>query len=116
MQDISKYVNLQEIVPKLPNVLLHSIQGDCLEIREIDSSAAKFQSILERFSVLKDAKYVIYSQYIKKCEHRHEMFIFLDHEGRSLKHISGRELALYGIIKPCGAIKLSEEYTYHEAS
>jgi len=115
MQEISKYVNLQEIVPKLPNVLLHSIQGDCLEIREIDSSAEKFQAVLERFGVLKDAKYVIYSQYIKKCEHRHEMFIFLDREGKALRHISGRELALYGIIRPCSEIKLSEEYTY-EAS
>ena len=116
MQEISKYVNLQEVVPKLPAVLLHSIQTDCLEIREIDTNAEKFQSILERFEALKDAQYVIFSKFIKKCEHQHEMFIFLNHEGVAVKHISGRELALYGIIKPCSEIKISDEFTYHEAS
>ena len=116
MQEISKYINLQEIVPKIPQVLLHSIQADCLEIREINTSAEKVQAILERFCELKNATYVIYSKYVKKCEHSHETFIFLDHEGKALKHISGRELALYGIIKPCESIKLSEEYTYHNAS
>ena len=116
MQEISKYLNLHEVVPKLPAVLLHSIQDDCLEIREVNTEAEKFQSILERFSVLKDAKYVIFSKFIKKCEHQHEMFIFLNHEGVAVKHISGRELALYGIIKPCSEIKISEEFAYHEAS
>ena len=116
MQDITKYVNLHEVVPKLPTVLLNSIQTDCLEIREINTTSPKFQSIIERFGVLSEAKYVIYSKYIKKCEHHHEMFIFLNHEGVAVKHISGRDLALYGIIKPCSDIKLSEEFTYHEAS
>ena len=116
MQDITKYVNLHEVVPKLPTVLLNSIQTDCLEIREINTASPKFHSIIERFEVLSEAKYVIYSKYIKKCEHHHEMFIFLNHEGVAVKHISGRDLALYGIIKPCSDIKLSEEFTYHEAS
>ena len=116
MQEISKYINLQEVVPKLPSVLLQSIQADCLEIREIDTSAEKFQSILERFETLKEAQYVIFSKFIKKCEHQHEMFIFINHEGIAVKHISGRELALYGIIKPCSDIKISEEFAYHEAS
>jgi len=116
MQEISKYINLQEVVPKLPSVLLQSIQADCLEIREIDTGAEKFQSILERFEILKEARYVIFSKYIKKCEHQHEMFIFLNHEGVAVKHISGRELALYGIIKPCSDMKISEEFVYHEAS
>jgi len=116
MQDITKYVNLHEVVPKLPNVLLNSIQTDCLEIREINTASPKFQSIIEQFEALNEAKYVIYSKYIKKCEHHHEMFIFLNHEGVAVKHISGRDLALYGIIKPCSDIKLSEEFTYHKAS
>ncbi len=116
MQDITKYVNLHEVVPKLPTVLLNSIQTDCLEIREINTDAPKFQSIVERYAALSEAKYVIYSKYIKKCEHHHEMFIFLNHEGVAVKHISGRDLALYGIIKPCSEIKLSEEFSYHEAS
>ncbi len=116
MQEISKYINLQEVVPKLPIVLLESIQADCLEIREIDSDSEKFQQILERFKTLKNARYVIYSKFIKKCEHPHEMFIFLNHEGVAVKHISGRDLALYGIIKPCSEIKVSKEFTYHEAS
>ena len=116
MQEISKYINLQEVVPKLPAVLLQSIQADCLEIREVDTSSEKFQGILERFETLKDARYVIFSKFIKKCEHPHEMFIFLNHEGVAVKHISGRDLALYGIIKPCSEIKVSEDFIYHEAS
>jgi len=116
MKEISKYVNLQEIIPKIPNVLLHSIQDDCLEIRELNTSAGKFQSILAQFPRLKKAKYVIFSQYIKKCEHKHEHFIFLDKDGLAVQHVSGRELALYGIIKPCSEIKISEEYTFHIAS
>ena len=116
MKEISKYVNLQEIIPKIPNVLLHSIQDDCLEIRELNTSAEKFQTILAQFPRLSQAKYVIYSQYIKKCEHQYERFIFLDADGLAIRHLSGRELALYGIIKPCSEIKVSDEYTFNEAS
>jgi len=70
--------------------------------------------VKEDCPVLGDAVYVIYSKYIKKSEHPHETFIFLDEHGKSIAHISGRELALYGIIKQCEEFSLSEEYTHKD--
>jgi len=116
MHNVLKYENLHELVPELQAVLLESIQSDCLEIRRINTSVDKFQKVLERFSVLQDAVYVIYSKYIKKCDHQHETFIFLNDVGHSIAHISGRELALYGIIKPCEEFAVSQEYVNNEAS
>lgn len=114
MHDILKYENLQELVPELLPVLKESIQTDRLEIRKIDSSSEKCHTVKEDFPVLKDAVYVIYSKYVKKSEHQHETFIFLDKKGKSIAHISGRELALYGIIKPCEEFSISQDYTYNE--
>ena len=112
MQDIPKYSNLHEVLPELLPVLKDSVQSDLLEIRKIDSTSDKSHLVREDFPVLGDAVYVIYSKYIKKSEHPHETFIFLDEHGKSIAHISGRELALYGIIKPCEEFSLSEEYVY----
>ncbi|MGB6019993.1 MAG: hypothetical protein WBF77_10405 [Sulfurimonadaceae bacterium] len=110
MQDILKYSNLQELVPELLPVLLESIQTERLEIRRIDTSAEKFQKVRERYPTLQDAVYVIYSKFIKKCDHQYETFIFVNDVGHSITHISGRELALYGIIKPCEEFAISQEY------
>jgi hypothetical protein len=114
MKDIPKYSNLPELLPELLPVLKESVQSDRLEIRKIDSSADKCQLVKEDFPVLENAVYVIYSKHIKKSEHQHETFIFLDEHGKSIAHISGRELALYGIIKPCEEFSVSKEYTYKE--
>ena len=116
MYNVLKYENLQELVPELQTVLSDSIQADCLEIRRIDTSNEKFQLILERFPVLRDAIYVVYSKFIKKCDHQHETFIFLNDVGHSISHVSGRELALYGIIKPCEEFSISDEYVNSVAS
>ena len=116
MHNVLKYENLKDLVPELQPVLCDSIQADCLEIRRIDTSKEKFQMVLERFPVLQDAVYVVYSKFIKKCDHQHETFIFLNDAGHSISHIGGRELALYGIIKPCEEFAISEEYVNSEAS
>lgn len=113
MQHIVKYENLQELVPDLLPVLQESIQNDLLEIRRINSSAEKFQAVLERFPELQDATYVIYSKYIKKCDHHHETFIFVTQQGASIRHIHGRDLALYGIIKPCEEFAITQEYVHN---
>lgn len=114
MHTIPKYSNLHELLPELLPVLQESVQSDLLEIRKIDKESEKFKRANERFPVLKDAVYVIFSKFIKKCEHQHETFIFLNDQGKSIAHISGRELTLYGIIKPCEEFAISEEYVYNE--
>ncbi|MEE8589192.1 MAG: hypothetical protein V3S80_07600 [Sulfurimonadaceae bacterium] len=114
MHDIEKYSNLHEVLPELLPVLKDSVQSDLLEIRKIDATSDKCHLVKEDFPVLENAVYVIYSKYIKKSEHPHETFIFLDEHGKSIAHISGRELALYGIIKPCEEFSVSDEYTYSD--
>ena len=114
MQEIPKYSNLHEILPELLPVLQESVQSEILEIRKIDKESKKFKMVHERFPILEDAVYVIYSKFIKKCEHEHETFIFLDEKGKSISHISGRELTLHGIIKPCEEFCISEDYIFQE--
>jgi len=113
MHDIPKYSNLHEVLPELLPVLKESVQSDLLEIRKVDRSSEKSQSLQVDFPVLEEAVYVIFSKFIKKSEHAHETFIFLDEKGKSIAHISGRELALYGIIKPCEEFSISQDYVYN---
>ncbi len=110
MHTIIKYENLEELVPELLPVLKQSIQTDYLEIRRINKAAEKFLKVLERFPQLDAAVYVVFSKYIKKCNHDHESFVFVDEKGHSIAHISGRELQLYGIILPCEEFEISEDY------
>lgn len=114
MQNIPKYSNLHELLPELLPVLQESVQTELLEIRKIDKESEKFRMVHERFPILDDAVYVIFSKFIKKCEHQYESFIFLDEKGKSLTHISGRDLTLHGIIKPCEEFAISEEYLFNE--
>lgn len=116
MQSIIKYENLQEVVPELLPVLAESIQTDCLEIRRINTTTEKFREVAERFPALKEASYVIYSKFIKKCDHQHETFIFVNKVGHSITHISGRELALYGLLQPCEEFAISQEYANNTAT
>jgi hypothetical protein len=114
MQEIPKYENLHELLPELLPVLQESVQCEILEIGKIDKESEKFQMVHDRFPILDKAVYVIYSKFIKKCEHEYETFIFLDEKGKSIAHISGRELTLHGILKPCEEFSISEEYLYNE--
>ncbi len=114
MQEIPKYDNLHELLPELLPVLQESVQSEILEIGKIDKASEKFRTIHDRFPILDEAVYVIFSKFIKKCEHEYETFIFLDEKGHSIAHISGRELTLHGILKPCEEFSISEEYLYNE--
>jgi len=114
MYTINKYSNLDELVPDLLPVLKESVQDDRLEIRKLDKESEKCQAVRANFPVLHEAKYVIYSKFIKKSEHEHEIFIFLDDKGKSVAHISGRELALYGLIKPCEEFSVSQAFTHKD--
>ncbi len=110
MRGIEKYDNLKEVVPKLMPVLTEAIQSEFLEIKKIDKNCEKFLAACEEHPELKNAEYVIFSQHMKKNEHKYEMFVFIDAEGKMSGHLSGAELELYGLLAACPNLHLSEEY------
>jgi hypothetical protein len=110
MPTVERYKNLHEELPKLQEVLLHSIQSDILEIRKIDKACDKFAKVIAKRPALKDAEYVIYSKYVKKSEHRFEKFVFVDPNGSMVGHVSGQEIELYGMVGQCLNLSLSPEY------
>jgi len=110
-----KFVNLESRLPKLQEVLCSSLQTDFLEIRKINIACEKFQSLLRNHPELGKSVYVIFSKYIKRENHDTEMFVFIDAEGESVGHISGREIALYGMLEGCG-LEVNEDFvcSWHE--
>lgn len=110
MHGIEKYDNLKEVMPKLQEVLAEAIQSEFLEIKKINKECEKFIATCEQFPELKQAEYVIFSQYIKKNEHKHEMFVFIDAEGEIVRYITGRDMELYGLLNSCSNLHLSEEF------
>jgi hypothetical protein len=111
----NKFRNLEERLPKLQQVLCSSLQTDFLEIRKINKSCEKFQKLAEKIPEIKEAVYVIFSKYIKREDHEKETFVFISDTGETLGHVSGREIALYGMLEGCG-LEVSEEYacSWHE--
>ncbi len=110
MQKIEKYANLQNELPKLQKVLTDAIQSDVLEIKKVDKTCAKYMAACEHIADLQKAEYVIYSKYIKKSEHKYEKFAFVDSEGEVVCHVSGQDMALYGLLSPCTNLSFSEDY------
>lgn len=110
MKGIEKYDNLSEVIPKLLPVLREAIQSEFLEIKEINRECEKFIETCERFPDLKNARYVIFSQHIKKNEHKNELFAFIDEEGKIIRHITGRDMELYGLLGSCSNLHVSEEF------
>ena len=110
MHRLEKYSNLEEKLPGLQKTLLDSIQGEVLEIKKIRLSCDKFEAICTKFPSLSKAHFVIYSPYVAKSYHAFESFIFLDEVGNDICHVSGKDMALYGLLEPCKDLMLSEEY------
>lgn len=110
-----KFKNLEADLPKLQAVLCTSLQNDFLEIRKIDKTCDKFQKLLGDYPELDKSVYVIFSKYIKREDHHNEMFVFIDDEGETVCHVSGREIALYGMLEGCG-LEVNEEFacSWHE--
>lgn len=105
----NKYKNLEEKLPKLWKVLISSLQTDFLEIKKIDKSCEKFQKLTKEHPELKDSVYVIFSKYIKREDHQYETFVFIAEDGETLSHVSGREIALYGMLEGCG-LEVNEDF------
>lgn len=109
MNSVAKYDNIEEELPKLPKVLLNTIQSDVLEIKRIDKSCGKYVDACSNIPDLSGAEYVVYSKYMDKSNHRYEKFIFLDKDGAEVCDVSGQNMELYGLLT-CTSLSLSDEY------
>ncbi len=109
MHSVAKYANIEEMLPKLPKVLLNTIQSDVLEIKSLDKSCVKYIDACSKFPELNNAEFVVYSKYMDKSNHKYEKFIFLDKDGAEICDVSGQNFDLYGLLT-CTSLSLSEEY------
>jgi len=114
MRGIEKYDNLKEVIPNLMPVLRDAIQSEFLEIKKIDKECEKYIATCKQFPELKKAEYVIFSHHIKKNEHKYEIFVFIDGEGNTVRHITGADMELYGLLGSCSNLHVSEEYIEKE--
>lgn len=110
MHGIEKYDNLHEVMPKLLPVLKDAIQSDFLEIKKVNKECEKYIASCDQIPELKNAEYVIFSHHIKKNEHKNEMFVFIDAEGGIVRHVTGREMELYGLLGSCSNLHVSDEF------
>jgi len=109
MNTVDKYKNLENELPKLPKVLLNTIQSDVLELKQIQKDCEKYINACAKINELEKADYVIYSKYVKKSDHKYEKFIFLDKDGAEVCNVSGQKMELYGLLS-CATLPYSEEY------
>lgn len=114
MNSLEKYENITTVLPKLQPVLLDAIQSDFLEIQAINRDCEKFIQSSHEIPALKEARFVVYSKYIRKSEHKYEKFIFLDKEGHEVCHVDGEEMELYGLFDRCIALEMSKDYKQQE--
>lgn len=109
MDAINKYENIEKELPRLPKILLNTIQSDVLEIKSVNKLCDKYLKACEKIPKIKDASYVVYSKYIDKINHKYEKFIFLGDDGEELFDVNGIEMDLYGLLA-CTNLKHSQEY------
>lgn len=114
MRGIEKYDNLKEVIPHLQEVLVSAIQSEFLEIKKINKECEKFIAACAHMPELKNAEYVIFSHHLKKNEHKYEMFVFIDAAGNIVRHVTGREMELHGLLDSCANLHVSEEYVEAE--
>jgi len=110
MNNVKKYANIQNELPELQKVLLDAIQSEFLEIKSVEKQCDKYKEACEKIENLDKARFVVFSKYIKKSDHRYEKFIFLDEKGHEVCDVSGQDMELYGLLGQCMNLELSEEY------
>lgn len=105
-----KFENLEEELIDLQDTYRNSLQNEVLTIKKLDKESEKYKLISQNVCDLTGAEYVIFSKYMKKDFHDLEMFIFVDHSGKNVCTLSGRELDLYNMIKDCDNLREAKEY------
>lgn len=113
MKAISKYENLQTLLPNLQSVLYDSLQKEILDIKRVNFSCEKYVKACMNHKELENAEYVIYSPYITRENHKYEKFVFIDATGHTICHLSGEELELYDMMVPILELHESKEYIFH---
>lgn len=104
-----KYANLESELTHLQEVLKTSLQNDILQIKRVLKGCEKFQKLSQEFPDLKEAEYVIYSQYMTKETHESEYFVFIDSKGQTIFRATGKELSLYNMIEDCSNLVEKKE-------
>ena len=112
MNTIEKYINIEDELPNLLKVLKEAIQSEFLEIKCVDNTCDTYKSECKRCDIMQEAKYVVFSPHVKKADHKYEQFIFLDDTGCSLCHAGGKDFELYGMLKPCINLEVTEKYRF----
>lgn len=105
-----KFENLEDEFVNLPAVFKNSLQNEVLEIKKLNKESEKFKRLSTGECNINDAEYVIFSKYMGKEFHEQETFIFVDHTGKMICNLSGRELDLYNMIVDCDNLVETEDY------
>jgi hypothetical protein len=108
-----KFENLESEFVDLPEVFKNSLQNEVLEIKKLNKASEKFQHVSKDICNIDKAEYVIFSKFMGKEFHQNETFIFVNHTGKMICNLSGRELDLHNMISDCDNLVESEEYTYN---
>jgi hypothetical protein len=106
-----KFENLEEELTELQDVLKNSLQKEILDIKQLDKESQKFQDVSQKFPLLQDAQYVIYSKFMCKDFHESESFIFINKKGHTVCTLTGRDLELYEMIKKCENLKEAQAHS-----
>ncbi|MGB5505464.1 MAG: hypothetical protein WBM70_02135 [Sulfurovum sp.] len=104
-----KYTNIESELPNLQSILKDSLQKEVLDIKIVDDNCDKYHSECQNCPLLDKAKYVVFSPHVQKEYRSYEHFVFLDHSGETLCYKSGRDFELFGMLKPCINLELSDE-------
>lgn len=105
-----KFENLEEELVDLQDVLKNSLQKEVLDIKQLHKESRKFQDVSQKFPLLKDAEYVVYSKFMSKEFHELESFIFIDKTGHTVCTLTGRDLDLYEMLKNCEKLRETQPY------
>jgi len=93
-------IKLEQSIDKFPNLelgLTKAIDKGSLVVVSLNKESEKFKKIVAEHPELNESSYVVYSKEMKKY-HQNEFFIFIDEEGKHIKHLTGQEISLFGII------------------
>ncbi len=110
-----KYTNIESELPNLQSILKDSLQKEVLDIKILDNNCDKYHSECQNCPLLDKAKYVVFSPYVQKEYRSYEHFVFLDHSGETLCYKSGRNFDLFGMLKPCINLELSDESHFNKS-